>query len=399
MGIIIFQKLMIMKMKRIISIVFSTCIVIAFFQGCDSMDDNYKQYLGEYNYSGKITNLRSYPGYERVILAWDNPIDQKSKSIKIIYGTDSTVITYDNLVDSVSIEGLNAGTGYDFIVYTMDANKNLSVPTSITAFPISQAFVGTLTPPSVIVQVIGADQYISFVGLSNVLMKFGGNIEFSIIGANNFSKSGKVDVPDKIGSTQIDVPVSSLGLSFLTPGEYEITYKVSAYPIMGGLTSIDPVWIDNTMKVNVRAAVINLMTISGSITESNNNSPAAETVINIIDNDPNTKYLTRVTTAWMMWKMNRQFAATKYTITSANDDPTRDPKDWVIEASNDGINWVIIDKRVGIPPFPSRKYKMEFIMMNKTPYYYYRMNVTANNGSTSMFQIADWILYYDSGQI
>lgn len=384
-------------MKKIISIVFSICF-IAFFEGCDSMEDNYKQYLGEYNYSGKITNLRSYPGFERVVLAWDNPKDQKSKSIKIIYGPDSTVVTYDNLIDSVSIEGLDAGTGYDFIVYTMDKDKNLSVPTKITAFPISKAFVETLTPPTVIIQVIGADQYISIVGLSNVLMNFAGNIEYTITGANNFSKSGKVDLPNKMGSTQLNIPVSSLGLSFLSPGEYEITYKVSVYPIMGGLTSLDPVWINNTLKVNVSPVVINLMTVSGTITESNNNSPSAESIINVIDNDPNTKYLTFKPTAWMMWKMERQFAATKYTITSANDDPTRDPKDWVIEASNDGINWTVIDRRIGIPPFPSRKYKMEFLMTNRTAYYYYRMNVTANNGSTSIFQIADWILYYDSGQ-
>lgn len=92
------------------------------------MEDNFKQYLKEYNYSGKIDSLRVYPGFERVILAWNNPKDQKSKSIKIVYGPDSTVVTYDSLVDSVSIEGLDAGTGYEFIVYTMDAKTTSPSP-------------------------------------------------------------------------------------------------------------------------------------------------------------------------------------------------------------------------------------------------------------------------------
>lgn len=132
-----------MKLRYILTLLLISMIG---FYACESMDDNYKQYLGEYNYSGKIDSLRVYPGYERVILAWDNPRDQKSKKIKIIYGADQTEIVYDQLVDSVSIDGLAAGTGYEFTVYTMDNNGNLSVPTSVTAFPISAEFVESLTP-------------------------------------------------------------------------------------------------------------------------------------------------------------------------------------------------------------------------------------------------------------
>ena len=118
-----------MKIKYIIGFLFS---ILLFSYACESMEDNYEQYLGEYNYSGKIDSLRVYPGFERVVLAWDNPKDQKSQSIRIIYGADSTVVDYETLVDSVSIDGLDDGTGYDFTVYTLDAQKNISVPVSIT---------------------------------------------------------------------------------------------------------------------------------------------------------------------------------------------------------------------------------------------------------------------------
>lgn len=381
-------------LKSIVSL--SLLLAISFTIGCESMDDNYKQYLNEYNYSGKIDSLRVYPGFERVVLAWDNPKDQKSKTIKIVYGSDSTVLTYDSMVDSVSIEGLSGGTGYEFIVYTMDAHKNVSVPTSITAFPISQSFVESLTPPSIIVQTIGADQYFSVVGLSNVVMKFGGNIEYTVTGANGFSESGVVDVSDKIGATELNIPVSDLGVPFLPPGDYTFNYRVSVFPIISNLVSIDEVWLSNTATLNVQPVVINLMSLAGTLSEKNNDSPSAESVDKVIDGDQNTKYLTRKPTTWIMWKIDRPFIATKYVLTAANDAADRDPKDWVVEGSNDGSSWTKLDEQSGIS-FPSRYYKMTFLIPNKTAYTYYRINITANNGA-SIFQLADWILYYDSAQ-
>ncbi len=386
---------------RITKSIIIVSILLAFLSnyGCDSMDDNFKQYLEEYNYSGKIDSLRVYPGFERVILAWDNPKDQKSKTIRILYGPDSTAIDYDTLIDSVSIDGLNAGTGYEFIVYTLDANKNLSVPTSITAFPISKEFVESLTPPSVVVQVIGSEQFISLIGSSNVLMRFGGDIEYTITGQNGINASGNVSLPEMIGANQVNLPVAPIGIDFLPPGEYTFDYKVSVYPIQGNLVSVDKVTLTNTQTVIVQPAVINLMNVPGQITESNNNSPShgGENVDKVIDNDPGTKYLTFVSTAWMQWKMTKAWAATKYTLTSGNDDDTRDPRDWTIEGSNDGVNWTVLDKKTDFPKFESRKLKKTFLMSNRTAYTYYRMNVTKNWGS-SIFQLADWILYYDTGQ-
>lgn len=385
-------------MKKIKSII-TVGILLALLSnyGCDSMEDNFKQYLKEYNYSGKIDSLRVYPGFERVILAWNNPKDQKSKSIKIVYGPDSTVVTYDSLVDSVSIEGLDAGTGYEFIVYTMDAKNNLSVPTSITAFPVSKAFVNALTPPSIIVQAIGADQYITVIGTSNVLMRFAGDIEYTVTGADGFTQSGSVQWPEKAGATQVDLPVAGMGITFLPPGEYTFSYKVSVFPIVGNLVSVDEVWLENTQTVFVQPVVINLMTVPGVVTESNNNSPGAENIDKIIDNNPDTKYLTFNSTAWIVWKMDRAFAATRYTLTSANDDDSRDPRDWTVEGSNDGITWTELDRQTNFPRFPQRKHRITFPITNRTAYTHYRLNVTANHGS-GIFQLADWILYYDSGE-
>ena len=351
-------------------------LVIMAHYGCESMDDNYKQYVEEYNYSGKIDSLRVYPGYERVILAWDNPKDQKSKSIRIVYGVDSTVVNYDSMVDSVSIEGLNAGTGYEFIVYTLDAQQNLSVPTYITAFPVSQAFVDGLTPPMVVVQAIGPDQYISIMGTSNVLMKFSGNLEYTVNGPDGFTQTDEVYLPAFIGQSQVDIPVSSIiPLPFLPEGEYTFEIKVSVYPIISNLTSADEVVLSNTQTITVEPVVINLMTIPGTISDRYNTT-GGEGIVKVIDGSSNSKYLTGGAQTWMMWKMDRQFIATYYTLVSGNDAPGRDPKDWKIEGSNDGVNWVTIDQQSGIL-FSNRFEKKTFLMANRTAYSHYRMNISA----------------------
>lgn len=279
----------------------------------------------------------------------------------------------------------------------MDAKNNLSVPTSITAFPVSKAFVNALTPPSIIVQAIGADQYITVIGTSNVLMRFAGDIEYTVTGADGFTQSGSVQWPEKAGATQVDLPVAGMGITFLPPGEYTFSYKVSVFPIVGNLVSVDEVWLENTQTVFVQPVVINLMTVPGVVTESNNNSPGAENIDKIIDNNPDTKYLTFNSTAWIVWKMDRAFAATRYTLTSANDGDSRDPRDWTVEGSNDGITWTELDRQTNFPRFPQRKHRITFPMTNRTAYTHYRLNVTANHGS-GIFQLADWILYYDSGE-
>ena len=230
-------------------------------------------------------------------------------------------------------------------------------------------------------------------------MRFGGDIEYTITGQNGINASGNVSLPEMIGANQVNLPVAPIGIDFLPPGEYTFDYKVSVYPIQGNLVSVDKVTLTNTQTVIVQPAVINLMNVPGQITESNNNSPShgGENVDKVIDNDPGTKYLTFVSTAWMQWKMTKAWAATKYTLTSGNDDDTRDPRDWTIEGSNDGVNWTVLDKKTDFPKFESRKLKKTFLMSNRTAYTYYRMNVTKNWGS-SIFQLADWILYYDTGQ-
>ncbi len=392
-----------MKIKYIIILLLSA---IFGFYACESMDDNYKQYLGENNYSGKIDNLRVYPGYERVILAWDNPRDQKSKSVRIIYGSDSVHVNYEQLVDSVSIDGLVSGTGYEFIIYTIDGSGNLSIPTSVTAFPISANFVESLTAPSLVVDVQNNEQALSIIGLSNVMMRFSGKINYTIQGPDGFSTEGLIDITDQVVTTnpntgaveyntinELSIPVADLGgVPFFPPGAYTFTYNASVWPIMGNLVSIDEIELSRESNIDVQPIIVNVTSLGGVISDQYNTG-GGEGIEKLIDGNSETKYLTsRGSTTWMMFKTNNPAIVSRYSLTSANDAQSRDPQDWVLEASNDGENWVTIDERKGIV-FPIRYQTQTFeVSGNNEQYQYYRLDVRKNAGA-SIFQLAEWTLY------
>lgn len=393
-----------MKIQKNILLVFLFVATLIANNGCDSMEDNYQQYLGEYNYSGKITNIRTYAGYERVILAWDNPNDQKSKSIKIIYGPDSTEVTYDNLVDSVSIDGLNAGTGYEFIVYTMDANQNLSVPTKITAFPVSADFVESLSPPSLIVEEKNNEQVISLIGMSNVLMRFSGKISYTITGPNDFNLSKNIDITNQVVSvnsttgektintiTDFSIPVKEMGIEFIPEGNYTFNYSISVWPISGTQITIDEVPLENQIDMYVPRLIINLMRLGGTITSSGGNPPN-EGIDKLIDNNINSKVLDKShSTLWVIYQQTQPSIVTKYTLTSANDAAERDPLRWTLFGSNDGTTWTVIDTRNNID-FPLRKQTLTFeIPDNNAAFTKYKIDMVNNSGN--MIQVAEWALY------
>jgi len=211
------------------------------------MDDNYKQYLDEYSYSGKIKNLRCYQGYQRIVLAWDNPVDQKSKTIMIEYDGDQKS-EYQTLVDSVSIENLDANRGYDFSVFTLDNAGNLSVPEMISAMPVTKTFVENLTPPTCVgfrtEQELLA---IKWNNLSTVTMRFAGKLTYELIGSDGFKK--KEDILVDISKDE-EIREYSLVIPELKEGiEYSVKHTTSVLPVLGNTITIDTISIVSENKI------------------------------------------------------------------------------------------------------------------------------------------------------
>jgi YVTN family beta-propeller protein len=124
-----------------------------------------------------------------------------------------------------------------------------------------------------------------------------------------------------------------------------------------------------------------------TVTASGENPPN-EVAVNLKDHDPSTKWLARNPTGWVTYQLAKPKAVVQYSLTSANDSPGRDPKDFTLQGSNDGSTWTDLDKRTG-QRFDSRYITKSYTFTNTTAYRYYRLNVTANYGDP-LLQLNGW---------
>lgn len=142
---------------------------------------------------------------------------------------------------------------------------------------------------------------------------------------------------------------------------------------------------------------------------SSDNSPAAETGPNAIDDQP-TKYLNFDTAATDLEPIPSGFVVSPsagftlvegISLQSANDAPERDPKSITLEGSNDANpdwvagNWIPIYENTSIPswvdlfPTGSRFQTQRFAFANTTPYRHYRWTVNEIQGAGNGMQIAE----------
>ncbi|MFF7194840.1 GH92 family glycosyl hydrolase [Streptomyces sp. NPDC008079] len=125
------------------------------------------------------------------------------------------------------------------------------------------------------------------------------------------------------------------------------------------------------------------------VTASSDNPPN-EVAKNAADEDANTKWLTFANTGWLQYKLSEDVTVKKYALTSANDSPERDPKDFTLQGSDDGSTWTTVDTRSGVK-FSGRYKSNIYDVADPAPHRYYRLNVSANN-SGDIVQLADLIL-------
>ncbi|NBE98356.1 glycoside hydrolase domain-containing protein, partial [Nonomuraea sp. K271] len=111
---------------------------------------------------------------------------------------------------------------------------------------------------------------------------------------------------------------------------------------------------------------------------------------NLADTDPSTKWLVDSGTGWAQYELSEPVAVVHYALTSADDAPERDPRDWQLQGSQDGQTWTTLDTRTG-ETFSARHQRKEYRFTNTTAYSHYRLNVTRVGGAP-MLQLAEWEL-------
>jgi len=112
------------------------------------------------------------------------------------------------------------------------------------------------------------------------------------------------------------------------------------------------------------------------------------------DANPGSKWLSPAP-GWLRYDFGGKVQTIKrYSLTSANDVPGRDPKDWEFQGSNNGTTWTTLDTRSG-QVFPHRHQTFYYDIAAPASYRYCRLNVTANHGEGST-QLSELSLLVES---
>ncbi|MCH5718488.1 hypothetical protein [Niabella hibiscisoli] len=88
--------------------------------------------------------------------------------------------------------------------------------------------------------------------------------------------------------------------------------------------------------------------------------------------------------------MGAPATANAYLLTSGNDTPSRDPKTWVLEGSQDKTNWITLDTKNN-QIFLYRNETRVFDFTNTAAYKHYRLRITQTAGSADI-QLSEWLL-------
>jgi predicted alpha-1,2-mannosidase len=120
------------------------------------------------------------------------------------------------------------------------------------------------------------------------------------------------------------------------------------------------------------------------------NTGAGEVAANVADGDKFTKWLVFERTGWLKLTLSQPVTIRRYALTSANDFPGRDPRDWTLLGSNDGTTWTPIDSRAD-ETFPARFHTKVYEFQNETAYSYFKLDITRNGGDP-IVQLAELVL-------
>ena len=162
------------------------------------------------------------------------------------------------------------------------------------------------------------------------------------------------------------------------------------YVFRGSYVQIEESVSDNPTPVSQSLTNANISVLNES---SNTN----ETAANLIDGKTSTKYCTDKDSddgavAWIVYHLPAAKAVTAYSITSANDEHGRDPKNWKLQGSNDGKTWTDLDTQSD-QTFSNYFETKKYMVYGGASYEYYRLYITATyDTNNSMIQLSEWTL-------
>lgn len=114
---------------------------------------------------------------------------------------------------------------------------------------------------------------------------------------------------------------------------------------------------------------------------------AGEVKENLVDGNVSSKWLAFDERGWARFTFAEPVAVKRYALSSANDEPGRDPRDWTLRASHDGSAWTTLDTRAG-EVFAERFQTKVYEFANTEAFRFYQLDITANGGADAL-QLAE----------
>lgn len=109
---------------------------------------------------------------------------------------------------------------------------------------------------------------------------------------------------------------------------------------------------------------------------------------NAFDLDQNSVWTcTAGPTGWVQAQLSSAIVATSYKISGRSGWDGRNPSAWTLQGSNDGSTWTTLDTRSGQSTAGNTLYTFTF--SNSIAYSYYRFNITANQGDSSVCNLTE----------
>jgi predicted alpha-1,2-mannosidase len=182
------------------------------------------------------------------------------------------------------------------------------------------------------------------------------------------------------------VPLGAASAAQAAPTDFTTSFEAAEtarpYANRVELDGGDPV------QQNVRGALGgSILSSVLNVTASGQNAPG-EAAIYAADADANTKWLVFTNTGWLQYGLSAATSITKYTVSSADDAPERDPKNWRVLGSNNGTDWTTVDTQTDQNwTDAQRKFTKTYTIPATAPFSIYRLDISANH-SNNIIQIS-----------
>jgi len=150
-----------------------------------------------------------------------------------------------------------------------------------------------------------------------------------------------------------------------------------------------------TYKADATYGTVISKQIQPEVSKENENGPnSAEGSSKLTDLDNNSKFFIKGFTPGLsiLQTPDQATVVNAYILTSGNDAAGRDPKAWVMEGSQDKLNWTVLDSKTN-HSFTYRNEIKIFDFPNTVAYKHYRLRITETAGSPDI-QLSEWQLLH-----